>query len=654
MRQSRYLEQLATTEVRHVEMTASEYEEKEAFRRLLDKICKELCSYNPDNLPSVSLECFGSFKSGFATAGSDMDLAIVVRASDSSAQCFSLHEDGLPRVLEKHLLDLGYGARLLTRTRVPIIKICEKPGDELLQKLREERAKWDVLPDEQKYPHLYPAIAEAKGDADNAHEETTTDGAEHKTLDDVDGTRLGSENETLIDGSQAAEVSLSLGDLKISETEDVRVHQTSSHPPVKDAASHPASAKGSNVRHSNDNSKPWTRERKAGPLDFPKTGAGIQSDINFFNPLGLHNTQLLRCYSMCDTRVRPLILFIKAWVKRRKVNSSYSGTLSSYGYVLMVLHYLINVSQPPVLPNLQDNAVCREIMSRGSIWTDLIGETVDGWFVKFWRDEKAIAKAAQLGLLTANTESVGSLLAGFFHYYSSQGGGQQFIWMQDVLSLRTAGGILTKADKGWTKAVTETSEDKVIQHRYLFCIEDPFELSHNVARTVTHKGIVAIRDEFRRARRILLAASYGQSPRDGELFAELVEAEEVNKAPPQPKSDGVRNGERPQQTPGAPHPQPQTQPLPQLPAKPKVQLPSLAPKPTVNRAAQPLNVQDAEDFPTLGAVKSVNSTPNRNNAPRNDPKKRFRRQRQDKNTEADAEQRAKDTATGAAMAVVGD
>jgi len=97
--------------------------------------------------------------------------------------------------------------------------------------------------------------------------------------------------------------------------------------------------------------------------------------------------------------------------------------------------------------------------------------------------------------------------------------------MGDVLSLRTDGGILTKADKGWVKAVLEEGEGKKVQHRYLFCIEDPFELSHNVARTVTHNGIVAIRDEFRRAKRILQAVGNGQTPHDGELLAQLVEEE---------------------------------------------------------------------------------------------------------------------------------
>lgn len=37
----------------------------------------------------------------------------------------------------------------------------------------------------------------------------------------------------------------------------------------------------------------------------------------------------------------------------RKINSPYRGTLSSYGYTLLVLFFLIHIQSPPVLPNLQ-------------------------------------------------------------------------------------------------------------------------------------------------------------------------------------------------------------------------------------------------------------------------------------------------------------
>lgn len=52
---------------------------------------------------------------------------------------------------------------------------------------------------------------------------------------------------------------------------------------------------------------------------------------------------------------------VKVWSKRRKINSPYKGTLSSYGYVLLVIYFLVHVKNPPVLPNLQQMPPLRPI-----------------------------------------------------------------------------------------------------------------------------------------------------------------------------------------------------------------------------------------------------------------------------------------------------
>ncbi|KAI6808770.1 PAP/OAS1 substrate-binding domain-containing protein [Hortaea werneckii] len=522
-RQSQYLERVADEQVPMVEMTQAERDEKESFRIKLQAAIDQVCAAGPERLPSVSLQCFGSFKSGFASAGSDMDLVIVLPDETPLDAHFSLLEDDLPRLLERHLLQLGHGARLLSRTRVPIIKICENPGPSLLDKLREEREKWDLLPKEMKYPHLYPDTGKENGNKGAVAEDESKTTPLSKESEPTDAS---TSNFTSTDSGKSAQKTAGLE----QATDPNNQEQAKT-----EAAQIPSEGAAANTKRLQ---KPWTRERKAGPLDFPKDGVGIQCDINFFNPLGLHNTQLLRCYSLCDPRVRPIVLFVKSWAKKRKVNSSYSGTLPSYGYVLMVLHYLMNVARPPVIPNLQMPwRPHQQCTPHGAT-----GKDVDGWIVNFWRNEEEIIQAVQNGQMSPNRESLGSLLAGFFHYYSSVGQGPKFHWTQQVISLRSSGGILTKQEKGWVKAVTEESEGKRVQHRYLFCIEDPFELSHNVARTVTHFGIVAIRDEFRRANRILTAHGRGEVPLDGELFAEVVEEEPPEKTTETLGLDGTADG----------------------------------------------------------------------------------------------------------------
>jgi terminal uridylyltransferase len=103
--------------------------------------------------------------------------------------------------------------------------------------------------------------------------------------------------------------------------------------------------------------------------------------------------------------------------------------------------------------------------------------------------------------------------------------------------LRTPGGIRSKQDKGWVSAKTTVTAEKKVTNRYLFAIEDPFELDHNVARTVTHRGIVAIRDEFRRAWKILSAIGKGMPP-EGGIFDEVVESP----PPPTPNEDVKKTG----------------------------------------------------------------------------------------------------------------
>lgn len=107
----------------------------------------------------------------------------------------------------------------------------------------------------------------------------------------------------------------------------------------------------------------------------PSVPFGMSCDIGFENRLALENTRLLRTYSLVDPRLRTLVLFreryaagsvlvslrvrltsvlqpppVKVWTKRRKINNPYRGTLSSYGFVLLVIHFLAQVKKPPVLP----------------------------------------------------------------------------------------------------------------------------------------------------------------------------------------------------------------------------------------------------------------------------------------------------------------
>lgn len=544
-----FLTDLADIEIPKAQMTLEELEEKETLRLKLQEICRDAISNHESTKEkqfkknSVALKCFGSLSSGFATKSSDMDLALVSPYSTPDA---SSAESEIPRLLEKALLDSGYGARLLTQTRVPIIKFCEKPTSKLTEALNHAREKFEKQRD-----FLAKLAAERREALKNqgpknichngvSSDNATNDKPEASTqspqllvtkLDQNEQATNQGGNEATNDGAipRSDEELVFLYKLAMEEgwyddRERQIIHEfVRAVKEYGSAVEHSALDKARVALSSLSDVLSKYRAPPEKDLDFPKNGVGIQCDINFSNPLALHNTRLLRCYALCDERVRPLVLFVKAWAKRRKINSPYRGTLSSYGYVLMVLHYLANVVDPPIIPNLQTSR---------KAWQDTSPENsilVDGYNVRFWRSEKEIKDLARRKMLTRNTQDgIGILICGFFHYYANQnkyspGGG--FSWTTDVISLRTPGGILRKQTKDWISAKTVTEpagpgqQPREIRHRYLLAIEDPFELQHNIARTVIHPGIVDIRDEFRRA--ISIIQSVGrEGVKVADLFAE--------------------------------------------------------------------------------------------------------------------------------------
>ncbi|KAI5475708.1 poly(U) polymerase CID1, partial [Pseudohyphozyma bogoriensis] len=181
----------------------------------------------------------------------------------------------------------------------------------------------------------------------------------------------------------------------------------------------------------------------------------LACDIGFENRLALENTRLLWSYNRIDPRVRTMVLFLKVWTKRRQINSPYRGTLSSYGYVLLVIHFLVHVKNPPVLPNLQRIPPISPV--------SLASVSHDGHDI-FFSDLAALPQYFQ----TTNTDSVGQLLIDFFRFYSNQ-----FNYTKEVVSLRSETGFLPggKEEKGWDIEFHEYDPEVIVRDLHKFCIE---------------------------------------------------------------------------------------------------------------------------------------------------------------------------------------
>ncbi|EXJ54552.1 hypothetical protein A1O7_09893 [Cladophialophora yegresii CBS 114405] len=442
MKQSDYLTGIGRQAYDEFRFTQQERDVKENFRLALEEVARNAvgAKYPDLQLDQVKLKCYGSLANGFALKDCDMDLLLSLPdyevtevkkreptpppEGDDTAVASHWKEQNdfkadVQRILEKAFLDHEYGARLLTQTRVPILRICQRPTPELLENLRKERAEWE------------------------------------KTLD-----HTGAPQEDV----QESEVTPA--DLDAVEQAVTEISLSTKAAPAK------------------------RRNRGNAGLEFTDD-CGIQCDINFSNFVALHNSTLLRIYHSFDPRVKEIGVFVKIWAKLRDINTPYRGTLSSYGWILMVLHYLMNVVSPPVIPNLQHLAKIEDSWNPGRQI-----ELFEGFDVRFVQDHQGLQDIQRQMAANKNRDSAGQLLRGFFQYYGTN---QGFHWGRDVISIRIKGGILTKQAKGWTEARWQQSQNKSVRNRYLLAIEDPFEVDHNIARTVGHHGIVAIREEFRRA-----------------------------------------------------------------------------------------------------------------------------------------------------------
>ena len=208
-------------------------------------------------------------------------------------------------------------------------------------------------------------------------------------------------------------------------------------------------------------------------VKFHSTEYGYDCDIGVNNLLAIENSQLIRAYMTADVRARQLVFIVKHWAKQRKINDPFRGTLSSYAYVLMTIHYLQQLT-PPVLPCLQSYSI------RGR------GERIVGGYDCWW-DQRLAAEWR-----SDNSSGLSALLSGWFMYYA-----HCFGYSDDVISVRV-GGVLGKREKEKEWAGSGKRD------KHLLSIEDPFEVSHDLGRVCDGNALFEIRGETIRGTKMMM------------------------------------------------------------------------------------------------------------------------------------------------------
>ncbi|CAG9535186.1 unnamed protein product [Cercopithifilaria johnstoni] len=189
----------------------------------------------------------------------------------------------------------------------------------------------------------------------------------------------------------------------------------------------------------------------------------LEADVSLYNVLALENTNLLRTYSMLDRRIHKLGIMTKIWAKACEIGNASKGSLSSYSFIIMLIHYLQRTN-PPVAPFLQ------EIAPRGKCREPIIIDDCDVYFCSL----------EDLEWTVCNQSTVGELWIGFLDYF-----GTKFDFAQEVIQIRQTQPLM-KLDKGW--------QSKPI------AIEDPFDLTHNLSSGVHSKTMAYIQKSFIQSR----------------------------------------------------------------------------------------------------------------------------------------------------------
>jgi len=136
-------------------------------------------------------------------------------------------------------------------------------------------------------------------------------------------------------------------------------------------------------------------------VKFKHRNTGLEGDISLYNTLALCNTNLIKCYSMIDSRCKALGYALKILVKNCGIGDASQGSLSSYAYTLMVIFFL-QQKEVPVLPVLQ------EIGRKPGF-----KEIKDGWDVYYFKDLNNLNKYWQ----PQNTQSISQLLIEMLQFY---------------------------------------------------------------------------------------------------------------------------------------------------------------------------------------------------------------------------------------------
>ncbi|KAK3817168.1 MAG: hypothetical protein J3R72DRAFT_460702, partial [Linnemannia gamsii] len=200
---------------------------------------------------------------------------------------------------------------------------------------------------------------------------------------------------------------------------------------------------------------------------------GISCDLCLSQPMGVYNSKLIATYAKIDQRFATLWFSIKNIAKKHGILSASSGFLSSYALTMMLIVFLQDVTDPAILPPLQQSPL-----------TTL--HTIDGHDCSF--DSTTVYD--HYG--DDNTRSAGELLVDFFYFY-----GHVFDYSNQEVN-PSLGKILE--ERSVTPPLSYSDRKP---KEWAMCVLDPFIVGRNVAGTCSKESVAMIQDCFQTAYEVL-------------------------------------------------------------------------------------------------------------------------------------------------------
>lgn len=195
--------------------------------------------------------------------------------------------------------------------------------------------------------------------------------------------------------------------------------------------------------------------------------SGVAVDLSFRNAMPIQNTALIRMYTFVHPLGRPYMMIVRFWAKMQRLSGGGKpGTLIT-NYALTMLMAFVVMRGRQILPSINElrNQPYKRVIING--WNCGFGENITKYSVK-----------------SHNCNAL-QLVLEFFEYYTE-------LDISSYVICPLVGNLITRKDiAGKSLHVLGPqlqdyiSAPGTLQHETAMCIQDPFDLAHNITRGLT-------------------------------------------------------------------------------------------------------------------------------------------------------------------------